>query len=391
MTWFRGSRPSDDEETFAKIFFGSVKDLLDEYLESGELKSMITMIAVMSNFIGPYSPGSPLGLLMRPMSLASSSIDAEHDPRKQYLRGSTGLPLGGMGSVVRTMRESCEAAGGTTRTECEVTRILVKDGRATGVVLADGEEIYADTIVSNLNPRLTFLDLIEAKQLEPAFRERIEKLPTHGNAFKVALALDGLPFFSVAPKGLERECAGCQFRLAPSMDYQELAFDDFKYGRPSHEPMFWGLISSMADPGLAPPGKHVMSVNIFHAPRDLAEGDWSTERERFGERCIDVMAQYMPTLKDKILHRRFWSPADLEEEFGLIGGNIAHIDMVPRRMFGLRPIAELADYRSPIVGLYSCGSSTWPGGTVTGIPGHNASQQILKDRKRPRLVGTRGA
>ena len=371
----------EDEEAFAKIFFGSAVELLDEYLESGELKSVVTMLAVMSNRIGPASPGSPLGLLMRPMSLTSSSIDTEHDPRKQYLRGSTGLPLGGMGSVVRTMRMSCEAAGGTTRTESEVTHILVKAGHAAGVVLASGEEIYANTIVSNLNPRLTFLELIDSEHLAPGFRERVEQLPTHGNAFKVALALDGLPYFSSAPKGLERECSGCQFRLAPSMDYQERAFDDFKYGRPSSAPVFWGLISSMADPALAPPGKHVMSVNIFHAPRDLAEGDWSTERERFGDHCIDIMSEYMPTLKDKILDRRFWSPADLEEEFGLIGGNIAHIDMVPRRMFGLRPLSELADYRSPIKGLYSCGASVWPGGTVTGIPGHNASQQILKDRR----------
>ena len=149
----------------------------------------------------------------------------------------------------------------------------------------------------------------------------------------------------------------------------------------------------MVDPSLAPPGKHVMSINIFHAPRDLREGDWSTEREKFGERCIDVLAEYMPNLKDMIAHKRFWSPADLEAEFGLIGGNIAHFDMTPRQMFGLRPLAGCSQYRTPAPGLYLCGSGAWPGGTVTGIPGHNASQQILNDlnreRRTPSVVAAR--
>ena len=374
----------EDEETFAKLFFGSAKDLLDEYLESEEIKAMVAQLAYMSNQVGPMDPGSCNWLLMRPMSLASSSIDAEHDPRKQYLRGSTGLPLGGMGSIVRAMRESMEAAGGSVRTESEVIQILVKEGRATGVVLASGEEIEADRVVSNLNPRLTYLNLIEAEQLEPGFRQKVKGLPDTGNAFKVALALDGLPHFSAAPKGLEETCSSCQFRIAPSIEYQEKAWDDHKYGRPSEGPCYWGLISSTADPSLAPPGKHVMSLNIFNAPRDLAAGSWDTERDRFGNHCIDVLSEYMPTLKDMIIDTRFWSPLDLEQEFGLLGGNIAHLDMSPRYMFGLRPMFELADYRSPIEGLYSCGSSVWPGGTVTGIPGHNASQTILKDRARDR-------
>lgn len=377
-------KTSDDEETFAKLFFGSAKDLLDEYLESGEIKAVVAQLAYLSNQVGPMSPGSCNMLLMRPMSLASSSIDAEHDPRKQYLRGSTGLPLGGMGSVVRTMRDSLEEAGGTVRTECAVTRIIVKDGRVIGVALDDGEEIEADMVTSNINPRLTYLDLIEAEHLDPGFRQKVENLPDTGNAFKVALALDDLPYFAAAPKGMEELCSSCQFRIAPSMEYQEKAVDDFKYGRPSEKPCYWGLISSTADPKLAPPGKHVMSLNMFHAPRDLAEGSWDTERDRFGNRIIDILDEYMPGLKDKIIDARFWSPLDLEQEFGLLGGNIAHIDMTPRYMFGLRPMHELADYRSPIEGLYSCGSNVWPGGTVTGIPGHNASQTILKDRTRDR-------
>ena len=374
----------EDEEAFAKLFFGSAVDLLNEFLESGEIKAMVAQLAYMSNQVGPMSPGSCNWLLMRPLSLASSSINSEHDPRKQYLRGSTGLPLGGMGSIVRAMRDSLEEASGTVRTECAVTDIIVKDGRVKGVALADGEEIEADMVASNINPRLTYLDLIEAKHLDPVFRQKVENLPDTGNAFKVALALDGLPYFAAAPKGMEEICSSCQFRIAPSIEYQEKSIDDFKYGRTSEGPCYWGLISSTADPSLAPPGKHVMSLNMFHAPRDLAEGSWDTERDVFGNRIIDILDEYMPGLKDKIIDARFWSPLDLEQEFGLLGGNIAHLDMTPRYMFGLRPMFELADYRSPINGLYSCGSSVWPGGTVTGIPGHNASQTILEDRTRDR-------
>ena len=369
----------EDEETFARVFLGSVSDLLDEFLESAHLKSMLAMLGVMSNWVSPLSPGSATWLMMRPMSLASSNVAAEHDPRRQVLRGSTGLPLGGMGSIVRAMRGSLEAAGGEVRTECEVRGILVAGERVTGVALANGEEIAAGTVVSNLDPWTTYLELIEAPCLDPSFRTAVERLPRRGSAFKVALALDAIPDFAAAPKGLERACAGCQFRIAPSIEYQHRAFEDARHGRPSLGPVFWGLFPTMADPMLAPPGRHILSANIFHAPNELSEGSWDTERDRFGEHCIDVLEEYLPGLRDRIVDRRFWSPADLEAEFGLPGANITHLDMTPRHMFGLRPLAGFSDYRSPIAGLYNCGSSTWPGGTVTGAPGHNASWRVLAD------------
>lgn len=370
----------EDEEAFAKVFFGSVADLLDEYLESEHLKAMVAMLGVMSNWLGPLSPGSSFWLMMRPMSLASSShVVAAHDPRRQVLRGSTGLPLGGMGSIVRTMRQSIEAAGGKVRTGARVVRILAGEHGASGVVLEGGQEIDAAAVVSNLAPWTTFLNLVEARHLDPDFRAAVERLPKRGSAFKVALALDALPRFAASPRGMEQECSGCQFRIAPGIEYQERAFDDAKYGRWSRGPMFWGLFPTVADPSLAPPGQHILSANIFHAPRELAEGSWDTERERFGEHCIKVLGDYMPGIEDRIIERRFWSPADLEREFGLPGANIAHLDMTPRHMFGLRPLPGFSDYTTPIAGLYTCGSSSWPGGTVTGVPGHNASQKVLAD------------
>ena len=225
----------EDEEAFAKIFLGTVVDLLDEYLESEHLKAMVAMLGVMSNWLGPLSPGSSVWLMMRPMSLASSSVVAAHDPRRQVLRGSTGLPLGGMGSIVRTMRQSIEAAGGRVRTGARVVQILAGEDGASGVVLEDGEEIEASVVASNLGPWTTFLDLVEARHLDSDFRATVERLPKRGSAFKVALALDALPRFAASPKGMEEACSGCQFRIAPSIEYQERAFDDAKYGRWSRE------------------------------------------------------------------------------------------------------------------------------------------------------------
>ena len=378
----RRLRTPADEEAFAKVFLGSVAELLDEYLESEHLKAMVAMLGVMSNWLGPLSAGSAFWLMMRPMSLASSSVAAAHDPRRQVLRGSTGLPLGGMGSIVRAMCRSIEAAGGTVRTEARVVRILAGAQGARGVVLEDGEQIDARVVVSNLGPWATFLDLVEPGALDSGFRDAVARLPKRGSAFKVALALDGMPRFAASPKGMERECSGCQFRIAPGIEYQERAFDDAKYGRWSRGPLFWGLFPSVADPSLAPPGRHILSANVFHAPNELREGSWDRERERFGEHCIRVLAEYLPGLEDRIVERRFWSPADLEREFGLPGANITHLDMTPRHMFGLRPLPGFSDYTTPVPGLYTCGSSSWPGGTVTGVPGHNASRKVLAGLRR---------
>jgi phytoene dehydrogenase-like protein len=231
-----------------------------------------------------------------------------------------------------------------------------------------------------VDPRTTFLRLVEPGRLGDRFRERVGALTMRGTQFKVGLALDGLPRFAGARSDEEAQSyASCQFRIAPSMEYMERAWDDAKYGRWSGRPMMWGLTPSVMDPELAPPGRHLMSINIYHAPYTLRDGDWATERDRFGQRCIDVLAEYVPNLKDLIVDHRFWSPRDIERELGLPEANVTHGDIVPRRMFSLRPLAGWSDYRTPIRGLYLCGSGTWPMGYVSGIPGHNASQQALRD------------
>jgi len=381
-------KTSEDEEAFAKLTFGTLRELLDEFLESEELKCVIAAISTTSNLIGPDTPGSAYLLFMRPMSLASSpSIDTGHDPRKQNLRGSTGLPVGGMGAIPKALRRCFEAAGGEVRTGSKVTRIIVDQG-VRGVELDDGKTFFAPVIASNVHPRTTLLDMLDEGKLAPELCARLRHNSVRGSAFKMALALDDLPRFTAAPPGAEKQFAACQFRLAPTLSYMERAFIDARNGRPSHEPIILGLTPSIMDPSVAPPGKHIMSLNVFHAPAKLAEGSWDSERERFGQRCIDLIGRYVPNLRDILIGHRFLSPQDLEDEFGLLDANILHLDVTPANMFGLRPLPGWSEYRMPVDGLYLCGSGTWPGGTVTGLPGHNASRQILNDlRQRSAITG----
>ena len=369
----------EDEQAFSSIVLGSLKDLLDGWLESGQLKSVIAAISATSNLVGPYTPGTAYLLLMRPLSLASSSIDAAHDPRKQYLRGSTGLPVGGMGAVTKAMQASVEAYGGEVRVGARVVRIVSGLQGVQGIELHNGEFIRTSCVASNLHPKTTLSELLDDSNSEMEFSQEVDRLPNRGSAFKLALALEGLPSFAAAPAGLEREYASCQFRLAPSLDYMERAYDDAKFGRPSEHPIILGLIPSVSSPGMAPEGKHIMSCNIWHAPVELAESSWETERDRMAKRCIETISQYMPDLKDRLIDYRALSPLDLENEFGLRDANIMHLDMLPSKMFGLRPLPHCTDYRTPTRGLYLCGSGTWPGGTVSGIPGHNAAQEIIRD------------
>ena len=367
-------------EMFNRIFFGSIRDLLDSYLESDEVKAIISILAVSHNRLGPYSPGSAYLLLQRPLSLNSGGgISAAHDPRKQVLRGSTGLPLGGMGAISAALRRSFEAFGGVVLTCSPVARIEVQQAQVTGVTLEDGQHFRAPRILSALNPKATLLDLLDTPVLDPELRGRVERIDMGGSAFKVGLALAGLPRWTAARNDAENLAfCGCQFRVAPSMRYMEEAYDDFKYGRWSRTPMLWGLIPSVGDPTMAPPGKHVMSINVFHAPPTLAEGSWETEKHKFGQHIIDTLAQYAPNIKGLITDCRFWSPHEFRDEYTLAEANISHGDMTPARMFG-RPLPEFADYRTPVRGLYLGSGGNWPGGLVSGIPGHNASHRIIAD------------
>jgi phytoene dehydrogenase-like protein len=370
------------DEEFGKFFLGSVGDLLDEWFVSAEVKAMIASMATVNNFAGPSTPGTAFRLMQRPLSMFSSpaTVTADHDPRREVLRGSTGLPRGGMGAIGESLASSLRAAGGEILCNARVAGILTSDGAVRGVELADGRTFRTNTVLSNLNARTTLLDLLEEPVLPADFRRKVEGKVLRGTAFKVGLALNDIPRWAFAEDDADaRKLAASQFRIAPTMDYIEASVADARDGRWSRDPLIWGLTPSVVDPSLAPPGHHVMSLNVFHAPYELKDSDWSVETVRFGERVIELLSEYIPNLPEIIVDRRFWSPVDLERDFGLTGGNITHGDMLPNNMFDLRMPAGGNDYRMPVDGLYMCGAASWPGGLVTGIPGFNASHALLED------------
>lgn len=381
--------PAAQERLFEQVFLGSLRELLDEALQSEEAKALLGMVALNATLAPPSAPGTAIGLMMRPISLASSPALDANDPRRMALRGSTGLPIGGMGAMIDALGSFLRSHGAEILTGERVAKVLHKDGRAVGVVTIAGREFHADRIISAVNPRTLFCDMLDDAAVGADVRREVGAVPMRGSAFKLFLALDGLPSFRGLPDGVTSEAvAGTQFRIASSLAQIENAVVDGLRGLPSEEPIMWGLIPTVSSPELAPPGKHLMSVNVWHAPYDLRDGDWDTGKEAFGRRCIDTLTGLMPDLPDRIIGHHFMSPMDLERELGLVGSNITHGDMLPANLFGARPHRAANDYRTPLQGLYLTASGTWPGGYVTGIPGHNTSAAVLADiaKTTPRKV-----
>jgi len=370
----------EDQEAFGRIFFGSARDLMAEFGLAPETKAIIGPLAVVGGQVTPSTPGTLLNLLIRPLSLASVRTDAGYDPRRMPLRGSTGLPVGGMGAIIKAMEASALGRGAVIRCETPVAQILSRDGEVRGVVTADGEEIEAPVVVSALNPRTTVVDLLQDDEGWGDLRAKMARKSMRGRAFKIVLALDGMPHYAAARDATEAAAlATAQFRIAPSLDYLEEAHGDMLRGRLSEKPVIWGLCPSMTSPMLAPEGRHVMSLNIGNAPYHLRDGDWSTARDIFARRCIDALAQWMPDLPDLISDYRCIDPVQFERDYGLVEANITHGDGLPWNMFWMRPMPGLHAYRTPTRGLYLSGNGTWPGNYVSGIAGHNTAHAVLAD------------
>jgi phytoene dehydrogenase-like protein len=282
-----------------------------------------------------------------------------------------------MGSVSGAIAQAAEKHGAEIRVNAEVARLVIKNGRACGVVLKSGEEIQAQVIVSGVDPKRTFLKMIEPRDLEPDFIGEVQKLKMRGSSGKLNLALDALPEFTCLPgKGPHLRGA---ISISPSIDYLEMAYDDAKYGAYSRRPYLDIVIPSTLDPSLAPPGKHVMSIFVQYAPYHLKNVSWDEKKEEFGDTVIDTLAEYAPNLKSIILQRQVVTPWDLEQEFGLTEGNIFQGELTLDQLFFLRPLPGWARYRTPVKGLYLCGAGTHPGGGVMAAGGRLAALEILKD------------
>jgi phytoene dehydrogenase-like protein len=357
----------------ARIFGASANDVLDRWFESEQLKVALATDGVIGTNGGPSTPGTAYVLLHHVMGGVGGA------------RGLWGFVRGGMGAIAEALAASARAHGAEIRTEAEVARILVRDGRAYGVALRDGTEYRARRIVSNADPKRTFLTLIERRELPPDLVSALEAYRCEGASFKLNLAVGELPSYTAYPGS----ALGPQHRgtthLCPSRAYVERAWDDAKYGRTSAEPLLEITIPTAYDPSLAPPGKHLISLFVQYAPYRLEGTDWAAEKPRIVERILDVFAQYAPNIRGAVEHVHALSPLDLEQEYGLTGGNIFHGELSLDQLFSFRPLPGWARYATPIRDLYLCGSGTHPGGGVTGAPGHNAAREVLRDFRRGRL------
>lgn len=375
----------EDQEAFSRILFGSIRDLMDEFELAPETQALIAPLAVVGGQVAPSTPGSPFNLMIRPLSLASLKSSSAGDPRLIPLRGSTGLPVGGMGAITDALSASLRAHGGEVMVDKPVIRIRSVDGQVCGVITRDGDQYDAPIVVSAVSAVTTVTSLIDDTSFWGDLKPKMMRKPMRGRAFKVVVALDGMPRYAAARSDEEAaRLSSAQFRIAPSLDYIEEAHTDMLQGRLSYRPVIWGLCPSLTSPVLAPPGKHVLSLNIGNAPYRLREGTWAEQRDVFAKRAIAKLAEYMPGLPDLITDYRIIDPTQFESEFGLVEANITHGDTLPFHMFWMRPMPGLHAYRTPTRGLYLSGNSTWPGNYISGISGHNASQAVLHDLREAR-------
>lgn len=345
----------------------AVADFVAEFFETDLLRAAVAARGIFGAAMGPWSAGSTALLLLRAAS--------DPDPI-----GNSALPRGGMGALTSAMAAAARQAGAEIRTGAEVENILVKSGAVKGVVLRGGEEIPAKRVVSCADPQRTFLRLLDPGQLPPSFAAKIQNYRCKGTVAKLNLALGGLPTFSALKNGADGNASlAGRIHIGPGIDYLERAFDASKYGEFSREPYLDISIPSILDDSLAPAGKHVMSIHMQSAPYRLKQSDWSHERDALADTIIRTVAAYAPDLPGKILARQILSPADLEETYALTGGHPSHGELGLDQLFTMRPLLGWARYRTPVKGLYLCGSGTHPGNGVTGISGANAAREVLKD------------
>ena len=357
--------PRQDQYNQVQLMTMSAADFLDQWFETDVLKATMAASGIIGTFLGIRSPGTAYVLLHHYMG----EIDGAFR--------SWGLARGGTGAISDAIAAAARQAGVEIRTETPVERILTASGTVQGVALANGDEIKATVVASSVDPRLTFLRLLDEKSLPDEFVADVKRYKFRGSSGKVNLALDALPDFTSLP-GPGHHLRGA-ISISPSMEYMERAYDEAKYGRFSRRPYIDIVIPSLTDPGLAPPGKHVMSCFVQYAPYHLADGTWDEQRDAFGDTVVETLCQYAPNLKNIIRHVQVVTPLDLERDWGLSEGNIFQGELTLEQLFFLRPVPGWAQYQTPIRNLYMCGSATHPGGGIMGAPGRNAAFRMLAD------------
>lgn len=352
-----------------EVLTGAARPILDRWFESEELKATLGTDAIIGAFAAPSMPGTAYVLFHHVMGETNGK------------RGVWAYVRGGMGGLTQALARAAADLGVDVRLESEVKEIVVKDGAVSGVVLADGHEFFANTIASSVDCNLTFNTFLAnaQDQIAPEFMKAVNAISYDSASAKINVALERLPSFSALPG----HDPGPQHRgtvhLCPDQDFIERAYDDAKYGKPSENPVVECTMPSALDETVAPPGKHLMSMFVQYAPYKLRDGEWTQEKKNaFADRCFDIVEQYAPGFKSSVIDRQILMPKDIEETFGLTGGNIFQGAMNLDKLFMFRPAPGYAGYKMPLKGLYLCGSAAHPGGGVMGAPGWNAARTILK-------------
>ncbi|MCI0638960.1 MAG: NAD(P)/FAD-dependent oxidoreductase [Gemmataceae bacterium] len=349
-----------------EILTGPARPILDRWFESEQLKATLATDAVIGAFASPSMPGTAYVLFHHVMGETNGK------------KGVWAYVKGGMGGLTQALARSAKDLGVDIRCEAEVAKILVEDNRVKGVALKNGDEFHAKKVASNVDPHLTFEKLLDPKVLPPEFAAAVRRINYDSASLKINVALSEAPDFTACPGTTPGPQHRGTMHICPDQDYIERAYDDAKYGKPSENPILECTLPSSVDPTVAPPGKHLMSMFIQYAPYKLKEGTWEDWKDRFADRCFDLMNEYAPNFKRSVIARQVVSPLDLERTFGLTGGNIFQGSMSLNQLFMFRPIVGWADYRTPIKGLYLCGSAAHPGGGVMGTCGMNAAREMQK-------------
>ena len=360
------------------FFTKSAGDLLDGWFETPAIKAAFAFDAIVGNFATPYAPGTAYVLLHHVIGEINGK------------RGAWGHALGGMGAITQAMAREAERRGVEITTECEVAKIVVDERGAQGVQLPDGRVMEARCVVANVNPKLLYQRLLDPAVLEADFRERIRAYRCASATFRMNVALAELPDFTCLPGTEVQEHHQAGIILAPSLSYMEQAYFDARVYGCSRAPVVEMVIPSTLDDSLAPPGRHVASLFCQHFSPDLPGNlQWDHVREDAADFVIDTVTRYAPNFKDAVIARKILSPRDLERDFGLVGGDIFHGALTLDQLWSARPVLGHASYRAPVRALYMCGAGAHPGGGVSGIPGHNAAREILRDFRWGRVNGKR--
>ncbi len=349
-----------------EVLTGAARPILDRWFESEEVKATLATDAIIGAFAAPSMPGTAYVLFHHVMGETNGK------------RGVWAYVRGGMGGLTQALAKAAKDLGVDIRTDAEVAKIIVNNGAVSGVALQNGEEFRAPKVASNLDPNLTFQKLLDPKLLPADFAEAVRRIDYASASIKINVALSEVPNFSACPGDKPGPQHHGTMHICPDQDYIERAFDDAKYGRPSVDPILECTLPTSVDPTVAPPGKHLMSMFIQYFPYKLKNGNPDELKEKFADRCFDILNDYAPNFKKSVIARQILTPLDLERTFNLTGGNIFQGSMSLNQLFLFRPVVGWANYRTPIKNLYLCGAAAHPGGGVMGTCGYNAAREMQK-------------